>query len=199
MTNKSKRITLAWARCAVFGVAIGVAVIAPSMSFGQEADSAGLQASKDPLAKLRARLKPISDISIAIKPKGDVLPVDYAKEVFTTTSDSYANRDWAVLPFHWEASELVFQPPYWEHTPLERYGQTRSPVLQPVISGAHFFGSFAIIPYKIGIDRTHDHISTLGYYRPGSATPCLRQRLPFEWDAALMEAGVWTGGQFIFP
>lgn len=202
MTISMKRISFTLLRSSLLSLAaISVAASIPTIAFGQgPADTAtGQPSENDPLTKLGARLKPIADISIAIKPKGDVLPVDYAAEVFPTSSDSYANRDWAVMPFHWEASELIFQPPYWEHTPLERYGQTRSPALQPIISGAHFFGSFAIIPYKIGIDRTHDHISTLGYYRPGSAAPCVRQRLPFEWDAALMEASFWTGGQFIFP
>ncbi len=171
----------------------------PAESSAPDLDQPVIADEDDPLKVLRARMKPIQAISIGIEPSGDSLPIDYSAELFAETSDSYANRDWAVLQFHWKASELIFQPPYWEDTPLERYGQTASPKLQPVISGAHFFGSFMILPYKIGIDRTHDHISTLGYYRPGSAAPCVRQRLPFEWDAALMEAAAWTGGQFIFP
>ena len=148
---------------------------------------------------IQSRVRSINEIPVNLTPPEGPLPVNYSRLVFQQSSDSYANRQWAMLDFHWQPSELVFQPPYWDDVPLERYGQTISPHWQPIISGGKFFLTFPIIPYKIGIDRTHDHISTLGYYRPGSTAPCVRQRLPWEWDAALFEAGAWGGGFFIFP
>lgn len=150
-------------------------------------------------AFIRSRVMAIEKIPVILSEPQDNVPPDYSDWVFEKKVDSYAGRAWPTMEFSWEPSELVFQPPYWEHTPLERYGQTRHPRLQPVLSGLHFFGTFAIIPYKMGIDGPHDHISTLGYYRPGSPTPCLRQRLPWEWNAALLEAGAWTGMVFILP
>ena len=67
---------------------------------------------------------------------------------------------------------------------LERYGQSRCPTLQPVLSGAHFFGTMAIMPYKMGLSGPFEMTSNYGYYRPGSPTPCVGRRLPWEWDAA---------------
>ena len=54
-------------------------------------------------------------------------------------------------------------------------------------------------PYKLGVDRTHDPIYTLGYYRPGSPAPYSRQKLPWERDAALFEGGAWTGLLLLVP
>ena len=77
--------------------------------------------------------------------------------------------------------------------------QVRHPLVQPWLSGAHFFGMFPIMPYLIGLDRTHDRIYTLGYYRPGAPTPCLGRRLPLEADAAALEAATWLGLIFLLP
>ena len=101
------------------------------------------------------------------------------------------------IDFHWVASNLAHQPLYWDDQPLERYGQSVSPVLQPVLSGVHFFATFPVIPYKIGIDGMYDRVYTLGYYRVGNCAPPTRQHLPFQWDAALLEAGVVTGLIFV--
>ena len=56
-----------------------------------------------------------------------------------------------------------------------------------------------MIPYEIGLDGTHDLIYTLGYYRPGDRVPPTRQWLPFQWDAAFIEAGTMTGLIFLAP
>lgn len=194
-------------RLAIVLTTLTIAVVAPSVEAQdpirspndldpQAARAAANQAAFDDILR---NARAISEIDLTIAPPEGQLPEDRSNIVFQNQSDSFANRDWAILQFHWEASELTFQPPYWEQTPLERYGHTVSPRFQPLISGAHFFGTFPIIPYKIGIDRPFDRISVLGYYQPGSPTPCLRQRLPFEWDAALMEAGAWLAGIAIFP
>jgi hypothetical protein len=73
------------------------------------------------------------------------------------------------------------------------------PLAQPVLSGVHFFATFPVIPYEIGLDGTQDLIYTLGYYRPGDCAPPTRQWLPFEWDAAILEAGTMTGLIFLAP
>jgi hypothetical protein len=103
------------------------------------------------------------------------------------------------VAFHWAASGLRAQPAYFDDVPLERYGQSVCPAAQPFLSAARFFGTFPLMPYKMGIDRTHDPVYTLGYCRPGSPAPCLYQRLPIERDATLLEAGAWIGFIFLLP
>lgn len=83
---------------------------------------------------------------------------------------------------------------------LERYGQKSIiPGAQPVVSGLKFFGSLALLPYKMGVERPRDCMYTLGYYRPGSCPPRLQQRLPLELDASLLEVGTIAGLILLLP
>lgn len=41
------------------------------------------------------------------------------------------------------------QPPWFEDSNLERSGRTSGDLLQPVVSGAHFFGSVGVLPLKV--------------------------------------------------
>ena len=126
-------------------------------------------------------------------------PTDCSNHLFTKTTTHLPSRMQTARTFHWEATDFSHQPLYFDNVPLERYGQTRSPLLQPFISGAHFFGTLPVLPYKMGIDRYKDKIYTLGYYRSGSFAPCTRQRLPFEWDAVLFESGAWVALVLFVP
>lgn len=132
-----------------------------------------------------------------------MMPIDCSGELFVPGGAAQPGtpygRNWAPSNATWAASELYAQPAYWDDVPLERYGQTVNPAAQPFISAAYFFGNFFLIPYKLGIDGTHDRIYTLGYYRPGSETPPLRQRLPLDGDATLYEAGTWIGIFLLLP
>lgn len=148
----------------------------------------------------RKWLRPMAKIQADIKLSPGPTPMDCTGPVFDVGSgppQGKRERGWTEL--HWCPTDLYYRPLYFDDTPLERYGQTPCPLLQPAISAAHFFTVFPTLPYRMGIDGTCDRVYTLGYYRPGSPAPCLRQRLPFEWDAALYEAGAWVGGVFALP
>lgn len=148
-------------------------------------------------------IKPLDEIDVFPQPSDGPLPADCSANLFvpagTPGAEATLAGRWQPTAFYWLPSEVAFQPLYFDDVPLERYGQSVCPVIQPVLSGVHFFGMFPIMPYKIGVDRTHDCISSLGYYRPGSAAPCVRQRLPWETDAALIESGAWVGLIFLLP
>jgi hypothetical protein len=148
----------------------------------------------------RKWLRPMSKIAVTTKLSPGPTPMDCTGPVFGAgVSVSRAASDGCFTEFQWCPTNLYYGPLYFDDTPLERYGQTPCPVLQTAISAAHFFTVFPTLPYRMGIDAPCDRVYTLGYYRPGSPTPCLRQRLPFEWDAALFEAGAWVGGAFALP
>lgn len=145
--------------------------------------------------------KPLGAIRLDPNPAGDQVPIDQWSERAGAVWPAGVGRRAACTPtvFHWAPPNFAYQPLYFDDVPLERYGQSVLPAAQPLLSGVHFFGMFPIIPYKMGIDRTHDPVYTFGYYRVGSDAPPVRQRLPFEWDAALFEAGAWTGMVFALP
>jgi hypothetical protein len=130
------------------------------------------------LEQLGYRTKALSELSLNVEISTEQLPKDCSSGVFQETVLSQDGRDWFATEFNWAASDLFAQPAYFDDPLLERYGQTRHPLVQPWLSGVHFFGQFPLMPYKIVVDRPFDKIYTLGYYRPGSPMPCVTRRLP---------------------
>jgi hypothetical protein len=147
--------------------------------------------------------RPIGEIDLNAKPTPGIQPPDYSEELFVPADEApltgQIQRNWPVGVFEWAASELAHQPLYFDDVPLERYGQTHCRVLQPAISAARFFGTFPAIPYKMAIDHPYDRISTLGLWRPGSPTPCIHQKLPWECRAAAWEGAAWAGLILLLP
>jgi len=99
---------------------------------------------------------------------------------------------WALESKNWTAPVFCHQPLYFEDAMLERSGQERFPTVQPIVSGARFFSSVALLPYKSYLQRPLEERYSTGYYRPGSAAPGLRQRLPY--DAGAMRFQLLTTG-----
>jgi hypothetical protein len=106
---------------------------------------------------------------------------------------------WAETNFNWFATAMLHKPLYFEEVNLERYGYTISPIIQPAVSGAHFFLTIPILPYKIVAQPPRQEIYTLGYYRPGSPAP--RRWHHVNWDpTAATVQGLWvTGLVFAIP
>lgn len=113
--------------------------------------------------------------------------------------DKYASRTWTPITFSWKASGLCHKPLYFEEPQLERYGHTTGPVLQPALSGAHFFLNVAVLPYKMGINPPNECQYALGYYRPGSCAPWLLPPVPISLRGGLAEAGAVMGMMYLFP
>jgi len=82
--------------------------------------------------------------------------------------------------FAWAAPDIRYQPLYFENAPHERYGQTPEgcELRQTVLSAAHFFGSAALLPYKLLHKCPQSCDGPLGFCRPGSETPFVQQH-PF--------------------
>jgi len=126
---------------------------------------------------LKRRLKPLSQIRAEIELSPGPRPMDCTAAVFDVPAND-AGRRWTPTEFQWCPTNFYLHPPYFEETPVERYGQTPCPALQPALSTAHFFTALTTLPYRMLVDRPCEPVYTLGYYRPGSPTPCVRQGLP---------------------
>jgi hypothetical protein len=146
-----------------------------------------------PVAAAAAEFKPMSEIRAEIRLDRAEMPADRSQELFQEPVPvhrvSLERWSWPDLEFWWAPTEFFHQPLYFDDVPLERYGQTRSRLLQPAISGLHFFGSVAVLPVKMLADHPCRCISQLGYDRPGSCTLPQRERLRFEVDPAWAEPG----------
>lgn len=169
---------------------------------GRSGDSMGAPTPNNPARKREqdfdcpksSDYKGIDQLGVSIAAEGDLFPQECPLEELPEQA-----RLHSPLTFTWKASALCHKPLYFEEVALERYGHTRSPWLQPAISGAKFIASIPVLPYKMGLETPNECLYTLGYYRPGSCAPFLRYRIPFQRRAATFQALAMTGLVFLIP
>ncbi len=116
-----------------------------------------------------------------------------------TGYDPLIGRDFVPATVQWSASGLCHKPLYFEQVQLERYGHEIGPVLQPIVSTAHFFGNIPLLPYKMGIHPPNECQYPLGYFRPGSCAPYMVQPIPWSLRGAAVQAATVTGAAALIP
>jgi hypothetical protein len=72
------------------------------------------------------------------------------------------------------AADFFYQPLYWEESNLERYG-TNKDRLQPLISGARFFGKAPLLPLKMLQTPPSEEIRDLSNYPAGLPAPWVKE------------------------
>jgi hypothetical protein len=112
---------------------------------------------------------------------------------------AYLPRQWCPRVFMWKASALCHKPLYFEEVALERYGHSKGHFVQPFVSGAHFFATIPMLPYKMGLEHPEECIYALGYYRPGSCAPKMLYPLPLSLRGAAYQGAAITGLVFVLP
>lgn len=115
------------------------------------------------------------------------------------SEEIYAGRTMPENLFGWEASNLWHNPLYFEDFALERYGHTHHCLVQPFASVGKFSAQLLGWPYQATIDHPCKKVYTLGWYRPGECAPKKCYQVPWNTEAAAVQAGVWAGGIAIFP
>jgi hypothetical protein len=143
--------------------------------------------------------KPLSSVYIGMPRDDERLPPDCAQDIFQPSTGDQRPRFESTQLFTWQPTNMFHQPTYFDDVPLERYGQTSHPHWQPVISGVRFFLTFPVLPYKMGVDRPCDCITTLGHAPAGSCAPCIKERIPRELDAGFFEAAAAVALVFALP
>lgn len=111
----------------------------------------------------------------------------------------YADRNFIPSVVQWKAPGHSHKPLYFEQPHLERYGHTLGPVLQPMVSTAHFFTNIAFLPYKMGIHPPYECQYPLGHYRPGDCVPYSIRPFPWSLRGAVAETAVVLGGGALIP
>ena len=141
-------------------------------------------------------LKSIREISHDIRPSDSSrLPEECAIE-----NTVHYGRHFGQTCFMWKASALSTRAAYFEDVQLERYGNTIvCPALQPVVSGAKFFATIPILPYKMGVTPPSECVYTLGHRRPGNCAPYMVEPFPISPRGALFQAGAVAGGLAVIP
>lgn len=144
------------------------------------------------------RASRIASISLAIAPTGEA-GRDYPFECSIDDGTPYEGRHWAEITYMWKAAANCHKPLYFEQVQAERYGHSLPPYLQPICSGAHFFGSLVTLPYQMGLTPPNECIYPLGHYRPGNCAPYMVPAVPFTWRAVGAQAGAAVGVSAILP
>ena len=155
-----------------------------------------------PKTLLEKGLQPLSAELPDTRVRAGLLPPDASQGLFEesrTGLSSLRGENWIRLHYHWAATCNRYRPLYFEDAMLERHGQTRHPLIQPVVSGTRFFLTFPALPYAAVVDSPWPARSVLGHFRPGSGAPLLLQRPPLQADAGLFEAGMVVGLIFLIP
>lgn len=147
----------------------------------------------DPCAKLYDLLTPITSINTDVRAEKGEFPNECP-----LFAETFQPRHWLPITYTWKASALCHKPLYFEDVALERYGHTWG-VLQPAVSGAHFFAALPLLPYKMGVDHPCDCIYALGYYRPGDCAPYHILPFPISPRGAVYEGMAATGLVYLLP
>ncbi|MFG0332944.1 MAG: hypothetical protein ACF8TS_06230, partial [Maioricimonas sp. JB049] len=115
--------------------------------------------------------RPVNTLTVDIAPPEGALPPDRAEQRFAEAPPRMhlpgTHRLWNGTSYYWQASLLNHQPLYFEERMLERHGYSHG-ILQPVISGAKFFGTLPALPYLMTVRPPQTTRYTLGQSRPGS-------------------------------
>jgi hypothetical protein len=135
----------------------------------------------------------IRQITTDIRPNSEKVPQECAPE-----QAAFQSRAWCPVTFTWTAPATMNKPLYFDEVQLENYGHSWGPYVQPIVSGVHFFATIPLLPYAMGVSPPNECVYTLGYYRPGNCAPYMLDPFPVSVRGALLEAGFWTGGAFLF-
>lgn len=162
--------------------------------------------------------RPLGSLKATIRPTEGELPTNVAAPRLAEAGTRHFafgdSRPWMLCSYEWEAPATRHLPLLFEEPNLERLGYTcgcchdlcgceicprKDHCLQPIVSGAHFFGRIPFIPYMWGYQTPCEPVYTLGVDRPGSPVPYRRQRIPLSLKGAIYEAAAITGLVFYIP
>jgi hypothetical protein len=97
------------------------------------------------------------------------LPDRGAEKTFSSYAKQSGDFAWSdrspIVPMY----PFAYHPLYFEDMNLERCGLSCGCWVQPVVSGVHFFGTVAILPYKMLVAPPCSYV-----FPPGECPPCFR-------------------------
>ncbi len=129
-----------------------------------------------------------------------VLPEGAAR---TTATTSYlptgVERGAMFTCVHWRPSLVRHFPLYFEDAMLERHGHVRWGHLQSVASGIKFYSTIPLMPYLRTLRPKHECLYQVGHYRAGSCAPVLKDHLPYDKHAAVVEGLALAGFFWAMP
>ena len=145
-------------------------------------------------AEEKILIQDLSDADLAYVGEAWYLPLDCG-----TGDPPFQGRDFTPTVYQWSAPGHCHKPLYFQQTQLERYGHSAGPIMQPILSTAHFFSNIAILPYRMGIHPPNECQYSLGYYRPGDCAPYMMEPLPISLRGMAAQVSAMSGGAALIP
>ncbi len=118
---------------------------------------------------------PMSSLSIDVRESDGDAPEDESTRLTGQQIENWSTFSPPPATFSWTAPNIRYQPLYFEHVPLERYGQTQGPLREAVRGTVHFYGSLFLLPLHATVDHPRSCDYPLGFCRPGNPTKQVRQ------------------------
>lgn len=94
-----------------------------------------------------------------------------APPVRNQSSDTNGYYDWTPSGYCWQSPAFCYSPLYFEQPNLERYGNSKGPLLAPAWSATYFFGQIVALPISAVRQPPYSKSCTLGNHRPGDCAP----------------------------
>ena len=181
---------------------LAVAIEPQETSSGDSLEEIPLPDAPAKKSSAAVELKPMVVLGTDIQPKEGDLPEDHAGDMFGSHGTLRYRRELAMsgdeLPIFLASADFYHYPLYFEQFNLERYGYHHGP-FQALVSGAVFYGTLPALPYLAAVDRPREWVGTAGPYGLGQFGPCRHVLPPWNFRAALFEAGVVTALVFVIP
>ena len=143
----------------------------------------------------------VTEVPLDIRTTAGAMPEDVSASAFPETetpSEPGPAPDRVEVPVAYSPWTICYRPLYFEEIRLERYGDSHG-ILQPAISGAHFFGSIVALPYKMTVRPPRSCECSNGFSRPGDCPLEGYGKHELRADAALVEAAVVAGIVIALP
>ncbi|MEZ6133349.1 MAG: hypothetical protein R3C53_00425 [Pirellulaceae bacterium] len=125
----------------------------------------------------------VDGIGTGLVPSADPRPVNAVRPLPTGIE-----RTPSVTCVNWQPSLICHNPLYFEDAILERHGHARFGCLQSLASGVKFYSTLPLMPYLRTLKPKHECQYALGHWRPGSCAPLVKDTLPYDKQAAVVEA-----------
>jgi hypothetical protein len=160
----------------------------------------GPPGSTDNDVNLNRFTRPVTDVPLDIRPSAGTMPPNLATQPIARPNPNEWSdcRDRPPIVLSWTPWTICFRPLYFEEINLERYGVSWG-ILQPAVSGAHFFGTVAALPYKMVVRRPRSCVCSNGFSRPTDPVPPGYSDCVWRWDAGLIEAAIVAGIVIALP
>ena len=143
----------------------------------------------------------VTEVPLDIRSTEGAMPDDASASAFPDTtilSEPGPAPERVEVPVAYTPWTICYRPLYFEEIALERYGYSRG-ILQPAISGAHFFGSVAALPYKMTVRPPRSCECSNGFGLPGDCPLPGYGEHVLRADAALIHAAIVAGIVLALP